>query len=479
MSRLQDKYHVQIAGLRGPGLSANDLSIIEHAANDAIQSAGFSSRANALTFASKMATGGQITVRTSDAGTHAAVAGEVRLDGTTATAAELIPNAGIYTKQASGALWRTASLSEQIAKAAVDEITGSIYQGDRSRSGVRAIVGLTPSGKASFWIDIFGRPRWMQHDLIRMIKQAAAGGSALTQISALRAMVIPSPNLIGIGDSLTAYSGSWFRQLGGLANVSSIYFAVGGMQSSEIVGRIGARPFLVTVQSNTILASGATTIIACGMYDSDGTFRAQYPINNQGPTFKLRLDGILGTFSSATYDSSGKPTALVFTPDAGQISSNRTVIPEVETSAADAEAYRGWTICACFGENELAYPDAVIENMKALRRWALASQVRILFVAPPSGTVGGVTYGLSNPTAFTRLRKIELAAQDLFVEASIVSRTFLMRYGDGSTADNNAISDGRVPPSMTSDGLHWIPATSHLYIAQEALRKLKRLGWEA
>lgn len=88
--------------------------------------AGFSTRADAIAFAPKIATGVQTTVRVADTGTHAAVAGEVRLDGSAATVGELIPNAGIYAKQASGALWRVGSLSEQIAALQAAIATGAV-----------------------------------------------------------------------------------------------------------------------------------------------------------------------------------------------------------------------------------------------------------------------------------------------------------------------------------------------------------------
>jgi hypothetical protein len=277
---------------------------------------------------------------------------------------------------------------------------------------------------------------------------------------------------------LSAYTGAWSTQVGPLLNVSTQIFAVGAMQSSEILGRVGARPFLVTVTNNTILSSGATTVTSCGMYDPDGTWRALFPVNNQGPTHKLRLDGVLGTFSSSTFDGSGKPTNLVFTPDVGQLSTNRIITPETATSAGDADQYRYRTVIACMGQNDLTLPDVVISNFQALRRWSLAAQARVLFITPPGGP--GNAYGqTSNPTAFARLRKIELAALDLFGEACIVSRLFLMRYGDGGATDNAAIADGRVPPSITADSVHWVAETGHAYIAAEAARKIIRLGWSS
>lgn len=118
MSRITNQLTVTIAGLRGPGLSTSDTAFIEAARDEATRSAGFQTRADAAAFAAKMATGKRTEVLSSDAGTHAAVAGEIALGGAAATVGALIPNAGVYAKQASGVLWRIDDSETQKAVAA-------------------------------------------------------------------------------------------------------------------------------------------------------------------------------------------------------------------------------------------------------------------------------------------------------------------------------------------------------------------------
>lgn len=116
----------------------------EAAARDAKVKAGFDLRSDAATFAPQMTTGERTPVSSADTGTHAAVTGEVRLDGTAATAGEQIPNAGVYSKQASGALWRVSSSDNQLTAAA--------------RDATQLAAGNAAGAGAKFIYDVNGKP---------------------------------------------------------------------------------------------------------------------------------------------------------------------------------------------------------------------------------------------------------------------------------------------------------------------------------
>ncbi|EJU14005.1 hypothetical protein LH128_05885 [Sphingomonas sp. LH128] len=128
MTHLTSQLTFTVGGLRGPGLDSADLAIIDDAKDDARAAAGFTLHADAIAFAPKMAAGDPTIVYGEAAGaTRAAVAGEVRLDGTAAAVGEQIPLNGRYTKQASGtpALLRTGSLDSQLAALAGTNIPSS------------------------------------------------------------------------------------------------------------------------------------------------------------------------------------------------------------------------------------------------------------------------------------------------------------------------------------------------------------------
>lgn len=144
---------IEVTGARGPGLLPADMATLDAktdaasaSADDAQTFAGFTLRADAITFAPKLATNERTTVQVSDTGTHAAVTGEVDLGGAAATVGAQIPNTGVYAKQASGAIWRVGDLDSQIAAAKAAEATTTVASLAPIKQGVSGATGFSVSG---------------------------------------------------------------------------------------------------------------------------------------------------------------------------------------------------------------------------------------------------------------------------------------------------------------------------------------------
>lgn len=344
---------------------------------------------------------------------------------------------------------------------------GAIAFGD---SHGKAPIKLTRTGRVKIW----GR------DVLRELDALGDGAAFAAKLDSINQMLTPNKNLIVAGDSLSAYADSWVRTLiPALTDQSRTLtnLAVGGQTSSQQAGRLGALPFLLTLQNNKILASGATTVSASQMLAPDGvTLVNVWPISSQGtgPTWRARVSGVLGTFSSATFTGE-VPTALVFTPDAGQLSADLPVEVGVPTESAWAAGHEYDTLLIAMGRNNFQDTATVKRDWLAVRNWQRTLNKRCVMVTPPNMSGEGI---VSGPAKYAAIVELERYAQELFGEYVVVSRQVLMRHPDTSlTADVDAVADGRVPPSLTSDGLHWLPATGHAYIRAAAAAIINRKGY--
>lgn len=145
MTRLTTQLTFQIAGLRGPGLTAGDTAVLNAATVEATRAAGFATLAAATAFAPKMATGVMTWVY-SDPANHPAVAGEVLPGGGTAVGGESIPNSGWYVKQASGSIWRAGDLDSQKSTTAAAGIVNLFDLTDTKVDGLLAGVSSSDGG---------------------------------------------------------------------------------------------------------------------------------------------------------------------------------------------------------------------------------------------------------------------------------------------------------------------------------------------
>jgi len=345
------------------------------------------------------------------------------------------------------------------------------------------IVFRDVNGKAPVVITRAGRLRVLGRDILREI-DAVGGAGTIGRVSEIERSITPSKNLLVIGDSLSAYSGSWARTLidsgAPLVDKSRTVtnLAVGGQNSSQQAGRLGALPFLLTFEDNKILASGSSVVTASQMLHPDGaTLYSVWPISDQGtgPTWRARVAGVIGTFSSSSF-TGGVPDDLVFTPDAGQLESDLDVDVGVPAVSAWAASHEFDTLLIAVGRNDFEAVDTVKRNWLSIRDWQRTLNKRVVIVTPPNRANEGAASG---PEKYAAIVDLERFAQQHFGDCAVISRQILMRHGDGSSGDSAAIADGRVPPSLTTDGLHWTTGAGggHEIIRAAVSEILNRKGY--
>lgn len=382
-------------------------------------------------------------------------------------------------------------LSElDVVKAAVAAL--SSFRSRVSRGGSLAIRDA--AGKAPFLITRKGRALLLGRDVLNEVDALKASAANTVALDAVRALVLPGKNIYVVGDSLSASGDSWANTItAALTDAARTVTnqAIGGQTSSQQVGRLGARPFLITFAANKILAVGSTQVSASQQLMYDGVLDPVFPISVGGQTWRARVAGVVGTFSSTSgFDAGGYPTGLVFTPDAGQVIADKSVDAYSPASPVEGAVGHEYDLLLVgIGRNNWGTDDVarrieiVKQDLLAVRDHFQQTAIRkMIVVTPPNrykNPATGVVYpeGSDNAANFSFFTALEVWAQQTFGECAVVSRTELMRHAAAGNADDAAaIALGCVPPSLTTDGLHW-STTGHTYIRALVAAIINRKGW--
>lgn len=338
---------------------------------------------------------------------------------------------------------------------------------------------LDSKGKEPLRINRHGRILLWGRDVLTELD--SLGEDLQPQVDVINARLTPSVDITFIGDSLTAYAGSWAKTMldadSPLSNKNrgSTFVTVGGMGSSQLAGRLGALPFLLTFENNKILAAGPSAVLASEMISPDGsTPYTVYPISNQGGPLIVTVAGITGELSSATF-TDAIPDSLIFTPSTYPVA-NVDVdsgVPAISVAAIGSD----YSILALLvGRNNYSEVATVKRDWLAIRDWQKTLDRRVIVVTPPNKAGEGIVSGAE---AYAKFVDLERYAQYVFGDCAVISRQILMRYGNGGGADNEAIADGRVPPSLSSDGVHWLTGegSGHQIIRNFVSNLINRKGY--
>lgn len=463
------------------GLTDDASESAQAASNAATSAAAAAGTAATAATAATTAAGTATTAATTATTAAAAVASASDTVSTTLAVAD-IPRAGavvVLGRDPSGAVaayidrWGALRVGprRRDVGAALDSLLGSTtgsatvapaaLEDTSDRARIVAVLGRDPSGAVAAYIDERGRVRVRGRDIGGAIDDIIAGtGAFADRMAEIRALAVPGDDFLVFGDSLSQFQdppASWGQVVASTLGRPATTRASPGFSSSQIVGCAGAAPFFVTLENNVMLASGASLVTRCVMYDPDGGEYTVRPVGASGSalTMRVRLDGIYGAFSAA---SSADP--IYFTPDAGQISADRIVPAEAMTGLGLSPNLQRASFLACMGRNAEFSTDLprtikiVRRNIDALARFQHGARRRVVFVCPSA--IYGEAYG-SDRWAY--YREIELYARSVFGDQCISSRQLSYRYATSSTEDQEALVGQYMPPSCTvntgGDKLHW------------------------
>lgn len=264
------------------------------------------------------------------------------------------------------------------------------------------------------------------------------------------------------GDSLTAAGGVVARLAELVPSATIFNRGISGQTAAQVAARQGAVPSLLTVTGNVIPASGSVAVTARTVPLLAAT---GYPV----VSLTGSLAGVPGTLAN---DAGG--TAYTFTRATSGVAvtcPEKTPFITDHSRAARRNAHIIWA-----GRNnpELASTFPVITQMANFQSPAHKRVVVISVTNAPTEGRGTVKY--------EQITTINSQLAALLGECYIDLRRWLIDSGlaavgvTPTTDDNTAIAADAVPPSLTTDGVHFTTA-AQTAIGTYLHSRLVTLGW--
>ncbi|HDS8605068.1 hypothetical protein [Klebsiella pneumoniae] len=302
----------------------------------------------------------------------------------------------------------------------------------------------------------------------------------------------PTKDFTIIGDSLSVGTvngaTAWRTTLAGLLPGRTFNLqAISGQNSSMITPRIGAQPPQITVDGNSIPASGSVNITACQILSSTGQMVDCQPLTSNGyQTMNGWLCGVYGAFARVsgafTFTRAASGTAVYCAPGSPF---------ERDFSGLNFNLMTVWV-----GRNDISgltsanYSERVANLKDRLTRiynYQLTQEKRVLFVTPPVG--GPITPGVvatgevtgTLPNNFSR--EISVWMKDKWGDLVLDCVPWSFQYASASADDISDVSLGIVPRSLrTADtpandtNVHWGTALQ-THLANWMYEQVIRRGW--
>jgi hypothetical protein len=278
----------------------------------------------------------------------------------------------------------------------------------------------------------------------------------LTGTGAISDFVIASGDSMTGGVSGTAYP----TALSTVTGWTVVNLGAGGEHSTTIAGRLGGRPMLVAVDSDTIPASGGVVVT---LASDDGEADSTPLLQQDAGTNPVIIAGVTGTLSVVE----GPPHVYTFTrAEAGDAVPVPFPVPLITLAM---RTYRSGIHVMWWGTNDNpSNADRIIARQRALIEHITDLKPRYLVI------------GL-----LTATNRLAINAQLLqaygrrFVDLLAYLSTYAALDAAGITPtsdDDTAIAAGDVPPSLQADATHLNDAGNAL-AAQQVAARIDEMGW--
>ena len=325
-----------------------------------------------------------------------------------------------------------------------------------------------PLGRLPYSFDHHGESYFKGEHINDLILRVAGGLSA-------KSIVGNALSVSTFGDSLTFGAGTgsppngWVEQISALMpEMSFRKFAVGGQTASEIATRQGGFVNLITLENNTIPASGSVNVTAQKYRPITVNSAGAGQANLQGTLF-----GVHGTLN-ATYDGSGNMLTNTFTRstpgDAVYVDPESAFILDSNDSEFDIQIL--WP-----GRNDVYatdFPDRVLSAHAACGNHVKPLNKRILRLSITNRTGSSEVKGTK---AYNDIIAVNKSIQALYPLDYFDLRALMVRsYNPDIPQDVIDFNNDCMPSSLMYDDTHF-NAAGYAIIAQAIKKIIIDRGW--
>ncbi|GAB6009682.1 Ig-like domain-containing protein [Dysgonomonas reticulitermitis] len=255
----------------------------------------------------------------------------------------------------------------------------------------------------------------------------------------------------GAGGNGTTYPNALASMLNNLWSVNNN--GIGGQISTSIAMRQGGVPFYVTLENNTIPASGTFKI----------TGRNGNPITDQGSqSLSGYIEGVKGTLQRLTDNS------YIFTR--GDSGEEKTVSSLVQF-IPDNDIKRDRITIIWYGRNNILQKDIVLSDIQSSINYLRTDRYIVM-------SITNARYEPSSTIAHTQIVNLNRELENSYKEKYLDIRKILVNsYDPNNDEEAEDFKVDLIPESlMATDGLHF-NAKGYTIIAESVLQKLKELGY--